>query len=140
MKTTLFALALTLVNSMMNSAVAGPSVSGGVVYYKQHEVCKTKESALTISEVLRPGNIVSTISEGPYTTSLTCTKTTGMISPKTGEEMLWNCEEHRAGEGQLRIHVLRANNGVKYAAVYRLDILNRLADIYQMKCDQQVSN
>lgn len=134
MKITLFALALTL----MNSAHAGPSVSGGVIYYKQLEVCKTKESALTIAEVLKPGNIISSISEGPYTTSLKCTQTTGMTSPKTGEEMLWNCEEHRAGEGQLRIHVLRANNGVKYAAVYRLDILNRLADIYSMMCDQQI--
>ncbi|GEM_PF-786142 len=140
MKTALFALTLTLANFVVTSAHAGPSISGGVIFYKQHEVCKTKESSLVIAEVLKPGNIVSTISEGPYTTSLKCTQTTGETSPKTGEEMLWNCEEHRAGEGQLRIHVLRANNGVKYAAVYRLDILNRLADIYSMICDQHVSN
>ncbi len=135
MKFGIAALALTL---MASSAFAGPSVSGGVIFYKQIEVCKTKESYFSIQEVLKPGNILSTFAEGPHSTSLKCIETTGMTSPKTGEEMLWKCDELRAGEGQLRVHVLRANNGVKYAQVYRLDILNRLSEMYKMKCDQQL--
>lgn len=138
MKTIFLALSVLA----MSSAFAGPSVSGGIAYYKQFEVCKfNKEKAyFSIAAVLKPGNIVSSILEGENSTSLNCTETKGAISTQTGEEMIWKCEEQRAGEGQLRVHVLRANDGVKYAIVYRLDIINRLSPIYKMKCDQQVSN
>lgn len=136
-------LLITLSFLVMGSAVAGPSVSGGVTFYEQYEVCSNKKEkvGLVVAASLSPSRIMGNLSEGKNNqVALKCVEGKNAKSSVTGEETVWTCSELRAGEGQLQVHINRNNAGLKYGVVYRFDIIGRLSEMYKLKCDQQISN
>ncbi len=123
-------------------AVAGPSVSGGIVYNETFESCanKKEQTTLRVSALLSPKNFIAHLTTGKNTTLLKCVEGDNRRSPITGEEIIWKCDEQRPGDGQLQVYVNRNDFGLKYATVYRADILRRPSKMFTMKCDQQTSN
>lgn len=135
---TILALTISMIATVTH---AGPSISGGIIHNEQFEACANKKNktTFTLASVLTPGNYLGTITEGEVSTILKC-KAGNNSSNVQNEEIIWSCNEHRAGEGQLLVEVVRAKDGVKFARVYRKDIIQRNVNLYNMKCDQQVSN
>lgn len=137
-----FLLSLSFL-SITSIAVAGPSVSGGIVYEEKFENCSNKKekTQLSIEAIMNPNTFVGLISEGPKNDhTLKCLEGKNQKSKFTGEEIVWICSEQRAGEGQLQVHINRNDAGLKYGVVYRNNIIGQLQEMYKLKCDQQVSN
>ena len=124
------------------AAHAGPSVSGGIAFQEDFESCVNKKlkTTLDVRAIVTPSNIVGVLVEGKNATTLNCVEGNNSRSPITGEEVVFKCDEQRAGEGQIQVYVTRNFAGLKYATTYRKDILQRPAKMYTMKCDQFVSN
>jgi hypothetical protein len=135
-------LLITLSFLVMGSAVAGPSVSGGIAFYENYESCTNKKAktSFRVAAVASPTLVFGTMVEGTVATTLNCKDGNNRRNATTGEEIVWDCNEQRAGEGQLHVIINRNDMGIKYATVYRKDILNRDAKLSTMACDQQVSN
>jgi hypothetical protein len=123
------------------ATMAGPSVSGGIAYHQDFEKCENKKlnSGISIEANVLPSNISGFMWEGETSSvQMKCVQTKNETA-KTGEELVWKCNEQRAGEGQLYVEISRKSNGVKYASIYRKNILNQNHFMYKMSCNQTIS-
>ncbi|MBC7712591.1 MAG: hypothetical protein H7177_04605 [Rhizobacter sp.] len=136
---TILALSFLVVSTVTH---AGPSVSGGIAYHEDFESCKNTKAkvSLTITADVTPKMITGRLTEGKVTSILKCTEGNNKKSKITGEELVFACNEERAGEGQLYVEVTRNVAGLKYASVFRKDIIQRNSLMNKLSCDQQVSN
>jgi hypothetical protein len=137
MKALLLSLGLVFT---ISSAVAGPSVSGGIVYEQKLEQCQNsdQEANFTLKAIMNPSTFYGFLSQGESYNTLKCID--GSAIRNTGDPIIWICTEQRVGEGRIVIEIRMTSAGVKYANFYRYDILQRLQKLYEMTCDQQVSN
>ncbi|MGZ3788618.1 MAG: hypothetical protein ACXVLQ_08855, partial [Bacteriovorax sp.] len=90
MKSLLIALSCLI----MGSAVAGPSVSGGVIYREDFEKCANKKEKvdLSITAIMAPHRFTGLLSEGKNQgTLLDCSLGNNNRSAITGEENVWTC-------------------------------------------------
>jgi hypothetical protein len=136
---TILALSLSMISTF---AHAGPSISGGIIHNERFEACANKKEKVTftVGSLMSPSNVLGTLTEDKESTILKCKSGINMTGSLSKEEIVWTCNENRPGEGQLLVTVYRSNQGLKYAQVSRKDILQRYVVMYNMNCDQQVSN
>lgn len=98
--------------------------------------CQNNEVKVNVQELMSPKNFVAFVTEGSNENIILKCKTSKKPKfTKNHEEILFDCNETRSGEGLMNVQIVTNNDEEKLAIISRENILGNLQVLNIIKCD-----